>query len=151
MFIVLSVTVYTAGYICLFRGDQIFMDFVSFLSMIIYEVLYTWSLRYNICGAWFLDTYKNINLLEHRIFYRLLIAVPLKMYIKFGRLKWILKMANGWLISTTVSLLFHYQIYTLTNSDVVPCMRSPHHREPTFCAFQSSHNQHKLVMLFYLT
>ena len=40
-FIVLSVTVCTVGYICLFRGDQIFMDFVSLLSMIIYDVLYT--------------------------------------------------------------------------------------------------------------
>ena len=34
--------------ICLF-------NFVSFLSMIIYEVLYTWCLRYNICSAWLLD------------------------------------------------------------------------------------------------
>ena len=40
-FIVLSVTVCTVGYICLFRGDQIFMDYVSFLFMIIYELLYT--------------------------------------------------------------------------------------------------------------
>ena len=40
-FIVLSVTVCTVGYICLFYGDQIFVDLVSFLSMIIYEVLYT--------------------------------------------------------------------------------------------------------------
>ena len=55
VFIVLSVTVHTVGYFCLFRGDQIFMDFVRFLSMIIYEALYTWCLRYNICSAWFLD------------------------------------------------------------------------------------------------
>ena len=58
-FIVLSVKVCTVGYICLFSGDQIFVDFVSFLSMIIYEilswVLYTWCLRYNICSTWFLD------------------------------------------------------------------------------------------------
>ena len=54
-FIVLSVTVCTVGYVCLFCGDQIFVYFVSFLSMIIYEVLYTWCLRYNICSAWFLD------------------------------------------------------------------------------------------------
>ena len=42
-FIVLSVTICTVGYICLFRGDQIFMDFVSFLSMIImkFYILYT--------------------------------------------------------------------------------------------------------------
>ena len=38
-FIVLSVIVCTVGYICLFCGDQIFMDFVSFLSMIIYAIL----------------------------------------------------------------------------------------------------------------
>ena len=44
-FIVLSVTVCTAGYICLFRGDLIFVDFVSFLSMIIYEILFTWCLK----------------------------------------------------------------------------------------------------------
>ena len=42
-FIVLSVTVCTVGYVCLFCGDQIFMDFVSFSFMIIYEVLYTLS------------------------------------------------------------------------------------------------------------
>ena len=54
-FIVLSVTVCTVGYICLCHGDQIFMDFVNFLSTIIYEVLYMWCLRYNICSAWFLD------------------------------------------------------------------------------------------------
>ena len=35
-FVVLSVTVCTIGYVCLFRGGQIFVDFVSFLSMIIY-------------------------------------------------------------------------------------------------------------------
>ena len=41
----------------LFFRDQVFVDFVSFLSMIIYEVLYTlsWCLRYNICSTWFLD------------------------------------------------------------------------------------------------
>ena len=38
---VLSVTVCTVGYICVFRGDQIFMDFVSFLSMTFFEVLHT--------------------------------------------------------------------------------------------------------------
>ena len=37
-FIVLSVTVCTVGYVCSFCGDQIFVYFVSFLSMIIYEV-----------------------------------------------------------------------------------------------------------------
>ena len=54
-YIVLSVTVCTVGYDCLYCGDQIFMYFVSCLSMIIYEVLYIWSLRHNICSAWFID------------------------------------------------------------------------------------------------
>ena len=40
-FIVLSLTVCTVRYVCLFCGDQIFVDFVSFLCMIIYKVLYT--------------------------------------------------------------------------------------------------------------
>ena len=40
-FIVFSVTVCTVGYVCLVYGDQISKYFVSFLSMIIYEVLYT--------------------------------------------------------------------------------------------------------------
>ena len=35
--------------------DQIFVDFVGFLSILIYEVLYTRCLRYNTCCAWFLD------------------------------------------------------------------------------------------------
>ena len=38
-----------------FCEDQIFMDFVGFLSMEIYVVLYTQCLRYNICSTWFLD------------------------------------------------------------------------------------------------
>ena len=54
-FIVLSITVCTIGYVCSFCRDQIFMDFVSSLSIIIYEVLYTWRSRYNICSARFLD------------------------------------------------------------------------------------------------
>ena len=44
--IVLSVTVCTVGYIiyvCLFRRVKIFVDFVSFLSTIIYGVVYTLS------------------------------------------------------------------------------------------------------------
>ena len=43
--IVLSVTVCTVGYIyvCLFRRVKIFVDFVSFLSTIIYGVLCTLS------------------------------------------------------------------------------------------------------------
>ena len=39
-YIVLSVTVCTVGYICLFCEDQIFMDFVSLLSMIIFMKFY---------------------------------------------------------------------------------------------------------------
>ena len=54
-FIVLSVTFCTVGYVCLFCGDQIFVSFVSFLSMIIYEILYKWCLRHNIYSAWFSD------------------------------------------------------------------------------------------------
>ena len=41
--IVLSVIVCTVGYVCIFCKDQIFRDFVSFLYMIINEVLYTLS------------------------------------------------------------------------------------------------------------
>ena len=41
--IVLSVTVCTVGYICLFYRDQIFVDIVSFLSMIIYEIIYIYD------------------------------------------------------------------------------------------------------------
>ena len=39
-FIVLSVIVHIVGYFCSFREDRIFVDFISFLSIIIYEVLY---------------------------------------------------------------------------------------------------------------
>ena len=54
--IVLSVTICTVEYVCSFRRHQIFVDFVSFLCMIIYEVLYTYStlsrcLRYPICSV----------------------------------------------------------------------------------------------------
>ena len=38
-----------------FCEGLIFVDFVGFLSMIIYVVLYTQCLRYNICSARFLD------------------------------------------------------------------------------------------------
>ena len=51
------------GMVVCFRGDQIFMDFIDFLSMIIYEVLYAWCLRYNICSAWFLDIEISTRLL----------------------------------------------------------------------------------------
>ena len=45
------------GYVCSFCRDHIFADFVSFLSMIIYEILNTlsWCLRYTIYSTWFLD------------------------------------------------------------------------------------------------
>ena len=38
---VLLIIVCTVGYISIFFGDQVFVYFVSFVSMIIYEVLYT--------------------------------------------------------------------------------------------------------------
>ena len=38
-----------------FVGINFLQIALSFLTMIIYEVLYTWCLRYNICSAWFLD------------------------------------------------------------------------------------------------
>ena len=38
-----------------FCEDQIFVDFIGFLSMIIYVVLHTKCLRFNICSTWFLD------------------------------------------------------------------------------------------------
>ena len=42
--------------VCLFISRRShFADFVSFLSMIFYEVLYTWCFRYNIYSSWFLD------------------------------------------------------------------------------------------------
>ena len=43
-----------------FMGIKFSLILLSFLSMIIYVVLYTWCLRYNICSTWFLD----INLLQ---------------------------------------------------------------------------------------
>ena len=42
-----------------FCEDQIFVDFVGFLSMKIYVVLYAQCLRYNICSAWFLDLFSS--------------------------------------------------------------------------------------------
>ena len=42
-FIVLSVKVCTVGYVCSFHRDQIFINFVIFISMIINEVFYTVS------------------------------------------------------------------------------------------------------------
>ena len=60
----LSVTVCTVGYVCLFCGDQIFTGFVSFLSMIIYEALY--NKNYMMFKVKHLERlvfrYKNINL-----------------------------------------------------------------------------------------
>ena len=52
----LLVTVYTVGYVCSFLRDQIFVDFVGFLSMIIYGVSYTLllCLRY-ISSTWLLN------------------------------------------------------------------------------------------------
>ena len=36
-----AIIVCTVGYVIIFCGDQVFVYFVSFLSMITYEVLYT--------------------------------------------------------------------------------------------------------------
>ena len=50
---------------CYIWNSSVWIKFLcillGFLSMIIYEVLYTSCLSYNICSAWFLR-YKNINL-----------------------------------------------------------------------------------------
>ena len=43
-----------------FMGIKVSLILLSFLSMIIYVVLYTWCLRYNICSTWVLD----INLFQ---------------------------------------------------------------------------------------
>ena len=42
----------TVQYGCLISWG---LNFHRFLSMVIYEALYTWCLRYNICSTWFLD------------------------------------------------------------------------------------------------
>ena len=47
------VTFCIVWYDCYFVGIKISQISLSFLSMIIFEVLY--SLKYNICSAWFLD------------------------------------------------------------------------------------------------
>ena len=45
----------TVQYGCsIFMGIKFLWIVIGFLPMIIYEVLYTWCLRYNICSAWFL-------------------------------------------------------------------------------------------------
>ena len=46
------------------------MDFVGFLSMVIYAILYTLCSRYNICSTWFLDiriSTCELNILELNI------------------------------------------------------------------------------------
>ena len=63
-------------YVCIFCGDQVFVCFVSFLFMIIYEVVYTWCLRHGICSALILDTRistccssdQSLHLLKFKIF-----------------------------------------------------------------------------------
>ena len=66
--IVLSITVCTLGYVCLFCGNQIVVYFVSFLFMIIYEILYTWCLRYNILQH-LVFRYKNIDLFYMKLWH----------------------------------------------------------------------------------
>ena len=58
---------------------------------------------------------------EDRIFYRLLTAVPLKMYGKFGRPKWILvsqmlKLVGKWAMGQLLFLAPHVHNYTVTRS-----------------------------------
>ena len=56
VFVVIGIRVYTLyNMIVNFCENQIWWVSLSFLSMIIYGVLYTRCLRYNICSAWFLD------------------------------------------------------------------------------------------------
>ena len=43
-FVVLSATVCTVGYVCLFCGGQIFVDFISFLS---YDSLFKFYIHYH--------------------------------------------------------------------------------------------------------
>ena len=73
---VLSATVCTVGYVYLLRRVHIFVDFVSFLSMIIYEVLDSLlcCLRYNNGSTWFLNTLKlaSLKLLNVYILYALI-------------------------------------------------------------------------------
>ena len=54
-FYYLCLALYCMLWLFNFREDQIFVDFVGFLSTIIYDVLYTQCLRHNICSAWFID------------------------------------------------------------------------------------------------
>ena len=67
--IVLSVTICTVEYVCLSRRHQIFVYFVSFLCMIIYEVLYTYIIT--IFKVYYLQClvfrYKNINFFVKRL------------------------------------------------------------------------------------
>ena len=53
------------------------MDFVGFLSMVNYVILYTQCLRYNNCSAWFLDIRIStcILLYSHIISYSLMLAM----------------------------------------------------------------------------
>ena len=57
-----NVRVNPALYSCLlFVGMKFMWIALGFLSVIIYEVLYTWCLRYNISSACFLDMYVLCN------------------------------------------------------------------------------------------
>ena len=50
-----------------FREDQIFVDFVGFLSMIVYKVLYTQCIRYNICSACFLNAVLEYQFVSYSV------------------------------------------------------------------------------------
>ena len=63
------------------------MDFVGFLSMIIYEVLYTWCLRYNICSAWLLDIRISTCFWSHiSLVYR---PIELLFVLSFSAFEWL--------------------------------------------------------------
>ena len=63
-----------------FHEDQNFVDFVGFLSMIIYVVLYTQCLRYNYCSAWFLDIRISMLLIPKSASFLLIVTAPIVTY-----------------------------------------------------------------------
>ena len=56
VFLIAICELYTVWYgHLIFMGITVLCILLGLLSVIIYEVLYTCCLRYNICSAWFLD------------------------------------------------------------------------------------------------
>ena len=64
-YLVLSIIVCTIGYVCIFCGDQVFVYFVTFLSMIIYEVLYTYMMFKALHLQRLVFRFNNINLYSY--------------------------------------------------------------------------------------